>query len=48
MSKDVLEERKYTHDNIYEPLFKMFKFVRAKQANKTEMEAKVQPYCVQA
>lgn len=36
MSKDVLDERKNTHDNSYEPVFKMFKFMKAKQANKTD------------
>lgn len=49
MSKDVLEERKYTRDNIYEPFLKMwFKFMKAKQANKTEVKTKIPPYCVQA
>lgn len=49
MSKDVLGERNYTCDNIYEPLLKMcFKLMKAKQANKTEMKRKVQPYCVEA
>lgn len=45
LSKDILEERKYIDDDIYEPLLELLKSMKAKQENSSEMRMETNSFC---